>query len=483
MQVLAFGALHQCPAPRRAFSSSLPQYLGLAYSPIRTKDHSYILQPSTPGILFFKSFSTTTHLSERSTSDADHAEGISSSDAKKDIWANLIDGADIKSNAASLPVRKQAPLPPKTRTSLGVSPPSSSSSPSSTSPFPRRQSLTLQESTVFADIFEKLFEARNVPKRSQTRDPLSDVGIGLRPGETRQPLESLFGKLKRRSKRFHDPSETHLLIEQQRMEMGSLGSDRELLEWAAVNVFNQGDPEAFPNKIPSSLEQTNKRKTDESANATSSSNSDSPAPPSETSESSTPTKPSPENPSEAFALQTTTYPSLLLTLIFLLRDKFRDPHLALSIFHHARHLSVPSYVFGCTTEVYNELIATKWFSLKDLEGVVESLGEMKVNGVRVDGGTVRLLRVIRRKALEGLSLDDLESEEDVESTNDSVRSLIAQIDAIMEEESDLEARRAKPKPKRAGLRGTAPRNEIDNTQSLTPWRRRQNEDSDGLELV
>jgi hypothetical protein len=79
------------------------------------------------------------------------------------------------------------------------------------------------------------------------------------------------------------------------------------------------------------------------------------------------------------------------------RDKYRDPHLALSIFDYARHLSIPSYVFGCTTPAYNELIETRWSHFRDLKGVHDALFEMRVNGVEPDGRTKKLVEKLRRE--------------------------------------------------------------------------------------
>jgi hypothetical protein len=59
------------------------------------------------------------------------------------------------------------------------------------------------------------------------------------------------------------------------------------------------------------------------------------------------------------------------------RDHYKDPNLALFIFNHTKKLSIFSYVFGCSTEVYNELIKTRWDCFRDLEGVYNAVEEMK----------------------------------------------------------------------------------------------------------
>nr|VWO97127.1 Avr-Pita1 protein (Effector protein AVR-Pita1) [Ganoderma boninense] len=91
------------------------------------------------------------------------------------------------------------------------------------------------------------------------------------------------------------------------------------------------------------------------------------------------------------------YPHLLAALMRTFRDKYRDPHLALAMFDHARNLSIASFVFGCTTPAYNELIETRWWCFRDLRGVVEALDEMRVNGIAVDGRTRQLTETVRRE--------------------------------------------------------------------------------------
>jgi len=97
-------------------------------------------------------------------------------------------------------------------------------------------------------------------------------------------------------------------------------------------------------------------------------------------------------------LQHPAYPHLISLLMRTFRDKYNDPHLTLSIFDYARHLSIPSYVFGCTAPAYNELIETRWTCFRDLTGILEALEEMKVNGVEPDNRTRKLVEVIRREA-------------------------------------------------------------------------------------
>ncbi|KAK4047862.1 hypothetical protein OIO90_006023 [Microbotryomycetes sp. JL221] len=86
------------------------------------------------------------------------------------------------------------------------------------------------------------------------------------------------------------------------------------------------------------------------------------------------------------------YADLLLTLFKLLRDTYRSPHLALYVFQLA--CSSPySYVKGCTTALYNEVLRTKWLEA-DIESVAIGLDEMRGAGVRIDDNTRALINDI-----------------------------------------------------------------------------------------
>jgi len=96
-------------------------------------------------------------------------------------------------------------------------------------------------------------------------------------------------------------------------------------------------------------------------------------------------------------LQPPLYPQLLATLMSTARERYDDPHLALALFQHARNLSPLSYIFGCTTPAYNELLETRWDSFRDLRGVHAALEEMHANGVSPDSHTRALVDDVRRE--------------------------------------------------------------------------------------
>ena len=343
----------------------------------------YIKQTGTlfPRLPFLRHSSTPAHDGPLSSNGG---KNRGSGNARSHIWDGVFDDADVSVNATMPPARRWTSLRPSSQAEGD----SSTSSSNNSSSFPRRQSLTLRESKIFNELFEQIFEKRSSSAGSTAKDPLSHMGIGLRPGETRQSVDTLFGKLRRRSKRYHDPTEAHLIVEQQRLIMESFTADRELLDWATRNVFNDNQPNSFPAKAPVSR-RLSPRPT-------------SPATAHTVAQSSRPPNSSISSDDELtrqFAIQSSVYPHLLASLISLFRDKFRDPHTALSIFSAARHLSVPSYVFGCTSAVYNELLATLWTAFRDLEGIVEALREMRTNGVMPDEQTRRIALRVKREAM------------------------------------------------------------------------------------
>ena len=282
------------------------------------------------------------------------------------VWDNLMEDVSL-SDVAPLPVRR--PVPVSSVGPMGR-------------PTVRRQAMTREESNVFTDLFDQIFAAQRgfLRSSSKNKDPLSGVGIGRRPGDSEPPtVHTLYGKLKRRSKRHHDTTDLENLVEKLRAEIEVIETDIGLLTWAVQNIFST------TGLLPDTSKKSRTNKS-ESVTTTAFPDDDSPS-------TSSPVISDIDEPTRI-----STYPHLLSTLIATFRDKFHDPHLALSIFAYARRLSVPSYVFGCTTTAYNELINTFWTCFKDVHGVVEALQEMKNNGVFPDSHTRNLAMRIRNEA-------------------------------------------------------------------------------------
>ncbi|KAG1870511.1 hypothetical protein C8R48DRAFT_698897 [Suillus tomentosus] len=255
----------------------------------------------------------------------------------------------------------------------------------------RRQAMTAREVSAFDEMFNMIFDAVSEQKNpsvklssSKREDPLAvldGIGIGRKPfGHA--PTSDLFGKLRRHSKRLKWTTEADEEFDKKKEEMELCDTDQQLLEWAMREVFGQSQQyeERARNAIAKSEEQHQ--------------HAPGPIP---TSDAGASANPSPQPASMHPELQHPTYPYLIAHLMRSFRDKYRDPHLTLSIFDYARHLSIPSYVFGCTTPAYNELIETRWSCFRDLRGVHDALEEMRVNGVEPDGRTKKLVEKLRRE--------------------------------------------------------------------------------------
>lgn len=79
-----------------------------------------------------------------------------------------------------------------------------------------------------------------------------------------------------------------------------------------------------------------------------------------------------------------TYPRALAALINNLWVQMNSPHLALAMFEHARTLSIESYLAGCQTSAYNELVRVHWEAFRDLHAVLDAVQEMDTNAVAWD---------------------------------------------------------------------------------------------------
>ncbi|KAI0360922.1 hypothetical protein OH77DRAFT_1446176 [Trametes cingulata] len=223
---------------------------------------------------------------------------------------------------------------------------------------PRLQAATARETQTINEMFSSIFES-TTPKEHAP----GTLGIGRSRGAS--DMSQLYSKLRSHSQRLRWTTEADQELDRKKEEMELCETDMELLEWAMREVF--GESKRYEQAARPTMADVAKK--------------DSP----ELSQTDTP------------QLQPSSYPHLLAALMRTFRDKYKDPHLALSMFDHARHLSIASYVFGCTTPAYNELIETRWRCFRDLRGVVDALEEMRVNGIELDSRTRLLGETIRRE--------------------------------------------------------------------------------------
>ncbi|KAI0661086.1 hypothetical protein C8Q70DRAFT_968510 [Cubamyces menziesii] len=243
----------------------------------------------------------------------------------------------------------------------------------------RPQAATASEMQTIDSMFAEIFEKTTLQGASAT----GSVGLG-RP---RRPttMNNVYTKLRSHSQRLRWTTEEDQELDRKKEEMELCETDAQLLDWAMREVF--GESQRYEQAARPVLQEA------VAADAKSAESSSSQNPSLSTDTASE--EPPKEDESPPLRVQPSSYPHLLSALIRTFRDKYKDPHLALSLFDHARHLSIASFVFGCTTPAYNELIETRWRCFRDLRGVVDALEEMRVNGIDLDSRTRLLAEAIR----------------------------------------------------------------------------------------
>ncbi|KAI6032778.1 hypothetical protein F5J12DRAFT_796390, partial [Pisolithus orientalis] len=246
----------------------------------------------------------------------------------------------------------------------------------------RRQAMTAQEISAFDEMFNMIFNAvsdRQAASKSSSQS-LGHQPPSIGPSSSAAPL-NIFRTLRRHSSRVRWTTASDEELDRKKEEMELCDTDQELLEWAAREVFSESQKYV-----------ENAQKALEPANAGGRSSLDN------VQDIETPG--STNRSAQIPPLQPPTYPYLLAHLMKLFRTTYANPSLSLCIFTYASRLSIPSYVFGCTAPVYNELILAKWEGWADLPGICTALEEMRLNGVRGDSLTKSIIEKIRREVAE-----------------------------------------------------------------------------------
>lgn len=213
---------------------------------------------------------------------------------------------------------------------------------------PRRQRMTKGELSTFDDMINMIFSAANERRLADNGAATAfDIDSG-------SPLSRFLGTLSKRSRLYEERGGAEL--DRLKEQLALCTSDYAMLEWAEREVFGASI------------------RAEEAARAAFSAG-----------------EPPPSH------LQPPVYPHLLAALMNTARERYDDPNLTLALFDHARNLSSLSYIFGCTTPAYNELLQTRWGSFRDLRGVQTALEEMRANGVAPDLQTRALVDDVRRK--------------------------------------------------------------------------------------
>ncbi|GAC75946.1 hypothetical protein PANT_19c00032 [Moesziomyces antarcticus T-34] len=89
----------------------------------------------------------------------------------------------------------------------------------------------------------------------------------------------------------------------------------------------------------------------------------------------------PKTAGPKYGKDTPYYSSVLQLLFVAIRDRYRAPHVALSLPRVTRSLGIESYVLGVTGLLYNEVLKTQWDWLGDLQGVVKTLRQARETGI------------------------------------------------------------------------------------------------------
>jgi len=244
--------------------------------------------------------------------------------------------------------------------------------------------------SVFDDMFNHIFNAatrmESLRKRgsSSREDELEELDferlpVPMAPPTTLLPsdntMSAIFSKLKSNPKKKIRWTKTEdEILDAKKEEIMLCENDQELMSWAMRVLFREQGTTPLP--VPGSGQEDGRHDRQSSVNAL--------VPLS--SPSSTPMQVLPQS----------CYPSLLALLMRTFRTKFNNPHISLALFHHAKNLSVASYVTCCGTEAYHELIEARWLSFRDLRGVHDALEEMSTNKVSVSGSTRGLIEKLRR---------------------------------------------------------------------------------------
>ncbi|KAI7907278.1 uncharacterized protein BX663DRAFT_426319 [Cokeromyces recurvatus] len=114
------------------------------------------------------------------------------------------------------------------------------------------------------------------------------------------------------------------------------------------------------------------------------------------------------------------YPNLLVKAIEHAISSRNDPYLALTIFEEAKNKSLVSYIFGCTTPVYNAILSLRWNTWRDIYGMLDLVEEMTLNGIEIDDNSRRIIRKvvneIEYEGNTGLIGEDILKEEESQET-------------------------------------------------------------------
>lgn len=290
---------------------------------------------------------------------------------------------------------------------------------------PNAPSLSEQESQAFAEMYRSIFsqppsqapQTRHAHQRAESpgKPDSTNAEAPLGSPSSTDPLDSFFKRAEKRNQLLKDGvltpsgqlrSRSSLLLEEKVAEVESCKNDLELLKWADGLFATQREVESAT-RTEMTSKPSIKRKGAKGGRGkeTNILNPDS------TQEVTPGLQKANGLDSVARSTHLRVYPHLLSLIMRTFRERYADPFISLSLFHHARRLSVFSYIYGCTTPVYNELLDTLWTCFRDLEGFLKALREMELNGVEFDEKTRTIVEKITTEGAGGGSWSDWDGEE------------------------------------------------------------------------
>lgn len=93
-----------------------------------------------------------------------------------------------------------------------------------------------------------------------------------------------------------------------------------------------------------------------------------------------------------------TFPLILLNGLNILCDKFNSKQEALNIIELLKKKSVKVYFYGLTIDILNLNLKLNWKLFKDLNKINLIIDEIKINGIKSNISTLKLLRLISNES-------------------------------------------------------------------------------------
>ncbi|TFK25555.1 hypothetical protein FA15DRAFT_655081 [Coprinopsis marcescibilis] len=206
----------------------------------------------------------------------------------------------------------------------------------------RKHSMTEAEKKILRELLDQVFIARQ--EQSQEKGQLAKE-LYEKTHDPSQP----YTRLRASKAPAGEKSQSDVAVDELQEDMDKCANKAELLQWARQNVFNEP------------VEHTNTVST----------------------------------------LPLPIYSRMIPRLMAQFRERFKDPELALFVYKYTRNHSITSFVYGCMTSTYNELLLILWNHYRDLQGIQDILADMEANSVGGDRRTEMIVERACREAAEG----------------------------------------------------------------------------------